>query len=146
MVVEVKEKKDSDPILLELKVAIHNQRVEVFLHGGDGVLHYQGRLRVPDLGELIQHIIAEAHNSRYSIHPSATKMYNDLRKVHWLNGMKRDMADFVSKCPNCQKVKVEHQKLEGMTQDIGIPNWKCEVINMDLISGSPCTRRQHNSI
>ena len=30
LVVEVKEKKDSDPILLELKGAVHNQRVEVF--------------------------------------------------------------------------------------------------------------------
>ena len=29
-VVEVKEKQDSDPILLELKSAVHNQRVEVF--------------------------------------------------------------------------------------------------------------------
>ena len=29
LVVEVKEKQDSDPILLELKEAVHNQRVEV---------------------------------------------------------------------------------------------------------------------
>ena len=33
LVVEVKEKQDSDPILLELKNAIHNQRVEVFSSG-----------------------------------------------------------------------------------------------------------------
>ena len=31
---EVKEKQDSDPILLELKGAVHNQRVEVFSQGG----------------------------------------------------------------------------------------------------------------
>ena len=30
LVVEVKEMHDSDPILLELKGAVHNQRVEVF--------------------------------------------------------------------------------------------------------------------
>ena len=39
-VVEVKEKKDSDPILLELKGEVNNQRVEVFSQGRDGVLHY----------------------------------------------------------------------------------------------------------
>ena len=33
-VVEVKEKQDSEPILLELKGAVHNQRVEVFSQGG----------------------------------------------------------------------------------------------------------------
>ena len=75
MVVEVKEKKDTDPILLELKGAVHNQRVEVFSQGGDGVLRYQGRLCVPDVGELRKHILKVAHNSRYSIHPGATKMY-----------------------------------------------------------------------
>ncbi|WMV32597.1 hypothetical protein MTR67_025982 [Solanum verrucosum] len=47
LVVEVKEKLDSDPILLQLKGAVHQQKVEVFSQGGDGVLRYQGRLCVP---------------------------------------------------------------------------------------------------
>ncbi|KAH0636085.1 hypothetical protein KY290_036497 [Solanum tuberosum] len=106
LVEEVKEKQDSDAILLELKGAVHNQRVEVFPQGGDGVLRYQGRLCIPDVGELRQRILTEAHNSRYSIHPGATKMYRDLREVYWWNGMKRDIADFVAKCPNCKQVKV----------------------------------------
>ncbi|KAH0689070.1 hypothetical protein KY289_016428 [Solanum tuberosum] len=145
-VVKVKEKQDSDPILLELKGAVHNQRVDVFSQGGDGVLRYQGRLCVPNVDELRQHILAEAHNSRYSIHPGATKMYRDLREVYWWNGMKKDIADFVAKCPNCQQVKVDHQKPRGMTQEIDIPTWKWELINMDFITGLPCTRRQHDSI
>ena len=41
LVVEVKEIQDSDPMLLELKGAIHNQRVEVFSQGGDCVLRYR---------------------------------------------------------------------------------------------------------
>ena len=93
---EVKEKQDNDPILLKLKGAVHNQRFEVFSQEGDGVLHYQGRLCVPDVGELRHHILEEAHNSRYSIHPGATNMYRDLREVYWWNAMKRDIADFVS--------------------------------------------------
>ena len=112
---EVKEKQDSDPILLELKGAVHNQRVEVFSQGGDGVLCYQGRLCVLAVGELRQDILAEAHNSRYSIHPGATKMYRDLREVYWWDGTKRDIIeDFVSKFPNYQQVKVQYQKQGGM--------------------------------
>ena len=75
---DVKEKQDNDLILLELKGAVHHQRVEVFSQGGDGVLRYQGRLCVHDVGELRQHILAEAYISRYSIHPGATKMYRDM--------------------------------------------------------------------
>ncbi|KAH0689166.1 hypothetical protein KY289_016524 [Solanum tuberosum] len=126
LVVEVKEKQDSDPILLELKGA--------------------GRLCVPNVGELRQHILASLHNSRYYIHPNSTKMYRDMREVYWWNGMKGDIADFVAKFPNCQQVKVEHQKPEGMTQEIDIPTWKWEVINMDFITGLPRTRRHHDSI
>ncbi|WMV18841.1 hypothetical protein MTR67_012226, partial [Solanum verrucosum] len=50
LVVEVTEKQDSDPILLQLKGPVHQQRVEVFSQGGDGVLRYQGRLCVPNGG------------------------------------------------------------------------------------------------
>ena len=40
LVVGVKEKQESDPILLELKSAVNNQRVEVFSQGGDSVIRY----------------------------------------------------------------------------------------------------------
>ena len=69
---------DSHPSLLELKGEVHNQRVEVFSQGGDGVFRYQGKLCVPYVGELRKHILAEAHNSRYFIHPDVTKMYRGL--------------------------------------------------------------------
>jgi len=60
--------------------------------------------------------------------------------------MERDIVDFVAKCPNRQKVKVEHQKLGGMTQGVDIPTWKWELINMDFITGLPRSRRHHDSI
>ena len=60
--------------------------------------------------------------------------------------MKRDITNFVSTCPNCQQVKVEHHKSRGMTQEIDIPTWKWDVINMDFITRLPRTHRQHDSI
>ena len=78
--------------------------------------------------------MAEVHYSRYSIYPGATKMYGNLREVYWWNDIKRAIEDLVSKCPNSQQVNVKHQKLRGMTQDIDIPTWKWEVINMDFIT------------
>ncbi|KAH0682275.1 hypothetical protein KY289_020027 [Solanum tuberosum] len=146
LVGEVKERQDSDPILIQLNGAVPQQRVEVFSQGGYGVLRYQGQLCIPKVGELRQQILAEAHNSRYSIHPGATNMYHDVWEVFWWNGMKRDIANFVAKCPNYQQVKVEYQKPGGMTQEINILTWKWEVINMDFIIGLPRTRTQHDSI
>ena len=34
----------------------------------------------------------------------------------------------------------------GMTQEIDIPTWKWDVINMDFITRLPRTHRQHDSI
>ena len=75
---------------------------------------------VPDVGKLRQHILAEARNSQYSIHPGATKINSDMWEVYLWNGMKRDITYFVSKCPYCLQVKVEHQKPGGMIQEIDI--------------------------
>ncbi|WMV37659.1 hypothetical protein MTR67_031044 [Solanum verrucosum] len=57
---------------------VYQQRVEVFSEGGDGLLRYHSLLCVPNMNELRKQIFTEAHNSRYFIHPGATKMYCDL--------------------------------------------------------------------
>ena len=73
-------------------------------------------------------------------------MNRDLREVYWLNGMKRDIEDFVSKFPNCQQVKVELYKPGGMTQEIDILTWKLDLINMDFTIGLPRSHTHHDSI
>ncbi|WMV29984.1 hypothetical protein MTR67_023369 [Solanum verrucosum] len=60
-------------------------------------------------------------------------MYYDLREVYWCNGIKKDIMKFMAKFPNCQQVKVEHQKPGNFSQDISIPTWKWEDFNMDYI-------------
>ena len=49
--------------------------------------------------------------------------------------MMRDIADIISKYPNCKQVKVENQKPGGITQEIDIPTWKWYVIKMYFITG-----------
>ena len=79
------------------------------------------RLCVPDVDELRRKIMEEAHSIAYSVYPSSTKMYRDLKHVYWWNGMKRDIAEFVSRCLTCQQVKLEHQKSSGLLQSFPIP-------------------------
>ena len=43
-------------------------------------------------------------------------MFCDLREVYWWEGMKKDIVEFVAKCPNCQKLKVQHQRTKGLAQ------------------------------
>ncbi|GJR45102.1 putative reverse transcriptase domain-containing protein [Tanacetum coccineum] len=79
----------------------------------------------------------EAHTSRYSVHPGADKMYYDLRDLYWWPGMKRDIAEYVSRCLTCSKIKAEHQKPSGFLQQPEIPEWKWEKITMDFVTKLP---------
>ena len=72
--------------------------------------------------------MGEAHSSGYTVHPGGTKMYQDLKSHFWWNGMKRDIADFVSRCEICQQVKAEHQRPGGLLQPLPIPQWKWDQI------------------
>ena len=47
---------------------------------------------------------------------------------------------------NCQQVKAEHQKLGGLLQEIQIPTWKWEDINVDFVVGLDQTEKSYDSI
>jgi hypothetical protein len=51
---------------------------------------------VPNVKELKDKILQEAHNFAYSIHPGGNKMYQDLKATYWLYGMKREVAEYVT--------------------------------------------------
>ncbi|XP_070054285.1 uncharacterized protein [Nicotiana tomentosiformis] len=122
LVVEVKEKQYDDSLLVQLKEGIHKHKTMFLsLEMDDATLRYQGQLCVPNIDGLRERIMTEVHTSRYSVQPGAMNMYHDLKEVYWWNDMKRNVEDFVARCPNCQQVKVEHQRPGLLAQNIEIP-------------------------
>ena len=95
-----------------------------FTMSEDRIIMYQGRTCIPQEETLKAKILEEAHQSKYTIHPGSTKMYQNLKRSYWWPGMKRDIAEYVSKCLICQKVKIEHQRPSGMLQPLEIRVWK----------------------
>ena len=88
----------------------------------DEFLYYRDQVCVPNDDELKKFILEEAHGRYFSMHPSSTKMYQDLKTSYWWSGMKRYVSEFVTKCMVCQKVKAEHQVPSGLLQPIRIPD------------------------
>ncbi|XP_070044903.1 uncharacterized protein [Nicotiana tomentosiformis] len=56
------------------------------------VLRERGRLCVPNVDDLRERILEEAHSSRYSIRTGATKMYPDMRQHYWWRRMQKDIV------------------------------------------------------
>ena len=46
----------------------------------------------------------------------------------------------------CQQVKAEHQVPTGLLNPLPIPQWKCDNITMNFVSGLPPTQQKHDSI
>ncbi|GJZ24584.1 putative reverse transcriptase domain-containing protein [Tanacetum coccineum] len=119
---------------------------EMIEQRSDGTLYYLDRIWVPLKGDVRTLIMDEAHKSKYSVHPGADKMYYDLRDRYWWPGMKKDIAEYVSKCLTCLKVKAEHQRPSGLLQQPEIPIWKWEGIAMDFVTKLPRTSSGHDTI
>ncbi|GKD53981.1 putative reverse transcriptase domain-containing protein [Tanacetum coccineum] len=89
---------------------------EMIKQRSDGTLYYLNRIWVPLKDEVRTLIMDEAYQSKYSIHPGDEKMYYDLRDRYWWPRMKKDIAEYVSKCLTCLKVKAEHQRPFSLLQ------------------------------
>ena len=132
--------------MIKLKEEIEKGKKAEFQIRDDGMIVKGQRMYVPEYGELKRDIMEEAHSSAYAMHPSSTMMYKTLKEHYWWNGMKKEIASFVSRCLTCQQVKAEHQKPAGKIQLLPIPIWKWEKITMDFMIGLPRTQRQHDAI
>ncbi|GJW61711.1 putative reverse transcriptase domain-containing protein [Tanacetum coccineum] len=105
----------------------------------DGTLCLKNRSWLPCFGDLRTLIMHESHKSKYYVHPTSDKMYQDMKKLYWWPNMKADIATYVSKCLTCLKVKSEHKKPSGLLVQPEIPQWKWDNITIDFITKLPKT-------
>jgi hypothetical protein len=91
-----------DEKVQEIKCNIKEEKLPSFSEDDEGVLWYKGMICVPNIKELKDNILREAHETSYSIHPGGNKMYHDLKATYWWYGMKRDVVEYVALCDTCQ--------------------------------------------
>ena len=92
----------------EVQKIMNDEIGENFMITQDGVLVMKGTMCMPNVDDLRKAIMEETHYSAYMIHPDNTKMYKTIKENYWWSSMKRDIAEFVSRCLVCQQVNAEH--------------------------------------
>jgi hypothetical protein len=80
---EIRRHQLKDEKIQEIKRNIKKEKSPSFSEDDEGVLSYKGRICVPNIKELKDKILREAHESAYSIHPGGNKMYHDLKATYW---------------------------------------------------------------
>jgi hypothetical protein len=111
-----------------------------------GLLTYRNRLYIPDCDDLKRFIMDELHKRPYIGHPGYQKMIMATRKQFYWPRLKKDIANYLAKCLECQQVKAEHRHPAGLLQPLPISEWKWETISMDSITGLPTSTRMNDAI
>jgi hypothetical protein len=86
---EIRRGQLEDENVQEIKRNIKEEKSSGFSEDDEGVLWYKGRICVPNVKELKDMILHEAHESAYSIHPGGNQMYHDLKATYWWYGKKK---------------------------------------------------------
>jgi hypothetical protein len=102
LIQEIQRGQLEDEKIQETKRNIKEEKSPDFSEDDEGVLRYKGRICVPNIKELKDKILREAHKSAYSIHPRGNKMYHEIKASYWWYGMKRDVAEYVVLCDTYQ--------------------------------------------
>jgi hypothetical protein len=118
---------------IKMRLTKGDPKVDCFCVDEEGTIWFKDHLEVPKNHELHRKIFDEAHTSKYSIHPSSTKMYHDLKAQFWLTRMKHKTSSYVVECDMCRRVKADHMRPTELLQSLSIPAWKWEDISMDLL-------------
>jgi hypothetical protein len=98
---EIQKGQLEDEKIQEIKRNIKEEKLPSFSEDEEGVLWYKRRICLPNINELKDKILREAHESAYSIHRGGNKMYHDLKATYWWYRMKRDVAEYVALCDTC---------------------------------------------
>jgi hypothetical protein len=77
--VEIREGQLEDAKLKEIRQLIRDNKTSDFSEDSQGTLWLGKQICVPNLKPIKESSLREAHDSAYSIHPSSTKMYKDLK-------------------------------------------------------------------
>jgi hypothetical protein len=86
------------------------QKIEEYKLDNDEILKYRGKIYILDSQEFKILILREMCNVPYVGHPGYHKTIAVVKRQYYWLAMKKEVVDFISKCLECQKVKVKHRQ------------------------------------
>jgi len=118
------------------------------LHNGLWYLEETGqvaRLCVPTV-QLQRRLMEELHDTPMAAHPGRDRMAANLTRRFFWPRMAKHIADFVAKCPACQRSKPRPGTTPGLLQPLPIPAGAWASISVDFMTDLPRTQRGRDAL
>jgi hypothetical protein len=101
-------------LVANLKQGKMPQKVENYKLENERILLYKKIIYVPNVQDLKFMILNEMHNVPYAGHPGYQKTVATVKSHYFWLGMKKEIAEYIARCMECQKVKAEHRHPVGL--------------------------------
>ena len=88
-----------------LKQGNFQQKINYYELKEDEILKYKSKVYVPNFWELRNAVLKEMHNVPYVEHPRYQKTIAAVRSQYFWPRMKKEVANYIARCLECQKVK-----------------------------------------
>ncbi|CCO30490.1 Retrotransposable element Tf2 155 kDa protein type 1 [Rhizoctonia solani AG-1 IB] len=101
-----------------------------------GLLFYQGKILVPDVGTLRKDLLQIYHDSPLAGHPGRQRTLELLSRSYYWPGIRADVYIHVDSCETCQRIKLPKPKLIP-AQPLEVPSRPWQHISYDFITDLP---------
>ncbi|CCO35049.1 Retrotransposable element Tf2 155 kDa protein type 1 [Rhizoctonia solani AG-1 IB] len=101
-----------------------------------GLLFYQGRILVPDAGDLREELLRVYHDSPMAGHPGRQRTLELLNRAYYWPSIRADVYLHVDGCETCQRIRLPKTKLIP-TQPLEIPSRPWQHVSYDMITDLP---------
>ena len=103
----------------------------------DDVVHYDGKVYVPQNTAFCNAVISQYHNDIFAGHFGKSRTAKLIRQTYDWPGAVRDVRRYCHDCVKCQKAKPAHHKPFGLLNPLPVPPEPWHTVTMDFITDLP---------
>ena len=98
---QILEAQQHDDEVSKVRIKLELGGETLFRIGDDGIVMLGRRIYVLDNKAFKQKLLQVAHESKFIVQPSSTKMYQDMKQYYWWPNMRKEVAGYMEKCSIC---------------------------------------------
>jgi len=111
----------------------------------DGLLHFQGKIYVPQSLDLRRQIVALCYDTQIAGHPGRWKTLELVSRNYWWPQMSRYIGQYVSTCDLCLQTKPWRRSPVGELQPLSVPDTRWDTLSINFVVELPESSR-HDAI
>jgi hypothetical protein len=124
--------KTSSHIKLRVQEALASKESK-YAQGNNGVIFCKDKIYVPNNAKLHEDILHARHNPPAAGHFGSIHIKEYVKQDYWWPQLYKDIAQYITRCNECQRTKIDHTKHQAPYRPYGVPSCPFEIVAANFI-------------